>query len=197
MRRTDKCRFRWTLKASEINFNMHVEGKHICNHLPRSNFLTDKFKFFDALKKLEKSMALGHIQSSIFRSPNEFMLLTFSLCKNTQLTNFLALPNIGMWVLKNTSMEKDQGISLIDDIENYKKSMLLKVRRGPREVLQAIVGTNKGKISDFSDSDEEIKTSPAHRGTKSPSKSMSPKKRPQAKNQKRRKKIAVFERMIV
>lgn len=57
---------------------------------------------------------------------------------------------------------------MIDDIENYKKSMLLKVRRGPREVLQAIVGTNKGKISDFSDSDEEIKTSPAHRGNKSP-----------------------------
>lgn len=61
MRRTDKCRFRWTLKASEINFHMHVEGKHICNHLPKSVNLTDKFKFFDAIKKLEKSMAQGDI----------------------------------------------------------------------------------------------------------------------------------------
>ena len=75
--------------------------------------------------------------------------------------------------------------------------MLLKVRRGPREILQAIVGTNKGKISDFSDTDEETK-SPV-RGSRSPTKSMSSpsKKRPQAKNQKRRKKIAVFERMII
>lgn len=107
------------------------------------------------------------------------------------------MPNEGCWVQKNTSVEKDQGIILIDDVESFKKSMLLKVRRGPREILQAIVGTNKGKVSDFSDTDEETK-SPAQRGSKSPTKSMSPsKKRPQAKNQKRRKKIAVFERMII
>jgi len=33
--------------------------------------------------------------------------------------------------------------------------MLLKVRRGPREKLQAIVGTKKSKLEDFSDSDCE------------------------------------------
>ena len=59
------------------------------------------------------------------------------------------------------------------------------------------MGTNKSKVSDFSDSDEESKSSPA-RGSKSPTKSMSPnKRRPQAKNQKCRKKIAVFEKMII
>ena len=61
MRRTDKCRFRWTTKASEINFNMHQEGKHIANHLPKTNIFTDKFKFFDIMKKLEKSLAYGWI----------------------------------------------------------------------------------------------------------------------------------------
>ena len=38
--------------------------------------------------------------------------------------------------------------------------MLLKVRRGPREKLQAIVGTNQAKIDDFSDSEEEKVESP-------------------------------------
>ena len=87
----------------------------------------------------------------------------------------MALPNEGYWVLKNTSTEKDQGITLINDVDSFKKSMLLKVRRGPREKLTAIIGTNVGKVSDFSDSDEETK-SPA-RGSKSPSKSTSPSKR--------------------
>jgi len=45
-------------------------------------------------------------------------------------------------VLKNTSVDKDAGITLINDVEYYKKQMILKVRRGPREELQAIIGTN-------------------------------------------------------
>lgn len=61
MRRTDKTRFRWTLKPSEINFKMFVEGKHLANHLPKSVFLTEKFKFFGVLKKLEKSMNSRYI----------------------------------------------------------------------------------------------------------------------------------------
>ena len=39
--------------------------------------------------------------------------------------------------------------------------MLLKVRKGPREQLTAIIGTEKGHLSDFSDDtddEEEVKT---------------------------------------
>ena len=71
---------------------------------------------------------------------------------------------------------------MIEDIENYKKAMLLKVRRGPREQLQAIVGTNKNRVSDFSDSDsEEAKRPVAASAFRSPSKSSPLKRRPKAK----------------
>lgn len=33
--------------------------------------------------------------------------------------------------------------------------MLLKVRKGPRELLQSIIGTNKPNLSDFSDNDSD------------------------------------------
>ena len=96
---------------------MFVEGKHVANHLKNSSILTEKFKFYALLKQLEKSMNSGYIQSEIYRKTSEFILDTYSLNKNRQLTGFLALPNEGMWVLKNTSVEKDQGITLINNIE--------------------------------------------------------------------------------
>lgn len=90
--------------------------------------------------------------------------------------------------------------------------MLLKVRRGPREKLQAIIGTNQAKIDDFSDSEEE-KVEPASidspvkntdspsplRGSpyKSPKKLIKSPQRPKGKNQKHRKSIGVFERVII
>ena len=40
---------------------------------------------------------------------------------------------------KNTSTENDVGITLIDDIAEYKQGMLTKVRRGVREELQELV----------------------------------------------------------
>ena len=101
-------------------------------------------------------MKAGAITSQMFRSSNEFCLETYCLNKNTQLTTFLALPNEGKWLVKNTSYDKDKGsIQRINNVEKFKKSMLLKVRRGPREKLQAIIGTNQAKIDDFSDSEEE------------------------------------------
>ena len=81
------------------------------------------------------SLRLGTIVSEIYKSASEFSLETYCLGKNSQLVSFLRAPNEGHWITKNTSMDKDCGISLIDDIENFKKSMLLKVRRGPREKL--------------------------------------------------------------
>ena len=86
-------------------------------------------------------MAVGSLQSEVYRQPQEFIFETYCLAKNSQLTSFLAQENAGMWVLKNTSMDKEAGITLIYDVAEYKKSMLHRVRRGPREKLQAIVGT--------------------------------------------------------
>ena len=56
LRHTDKTRFKWCLKPSEINYRQFVEGKHIVNHLANSAVLTNKSKFFDTLKKLEIAM---------------------------------------------------------------------------------------------------------------------------------------------
>ena len=66
-------------------------------------------------------------------------LPTYVLAKNSHLHEFLAEANDECWVLKNTSTEADAGITLIEDVGQFKKSMLLKVRRGPREKLQAIL----------------------------------------------------------
>ena len=81
--------------------------------------------------------------------------MCFCLHKNSQLIGFLARPNEGMWVVKNTSIERDSSIILIYDVAEYKQAMLSKVKRGLREKLQAIVGTNRCTVSDFTDSDEE------------------------------------------
>ena len=49
MRLTDKARFRWTNKPSEINYKIFQEGKHVANHVSNSNLLTNKNKFFKLL----------------------------------------------------------------------------------------------------------------------------------------------------
>ncbi len=45
-------------------------------------------------------------------------------------------------------------VTLVNDVGSFKRTMLLKVRRGPREKLQAIVGTSKANLSDFTDGDD-------------------------------------------
>ena len=80
-------------------------------------------------------MRAGAIQSEVYQSASEFTLETYCLGNNTQLTNFISASNEGQWVVKNTSTDRDSGITLVADVETYKKSMLLKVRRGPREKL--------------------------------------------------------------
>lgn len=60
--------------------------------------------------------------------------------------------------MKNTNLvDGDNCINLIGDVNQFKRSMLLKVRKGPREQLQAIIGTGQGNLSGFEDvaSDEE------------------------------------------
>ena len=84
----------------------------------------------------------GSIRSPIYRSTSEFVLETYCLHKNSHLIGFLARPNEGMWVVKNTSIERDSGIILIYDVAEYKQAMILKLKRGLREKLQAIIGTN-------------------------------------------------------
>ena len=71
----------------------------------------------------------------------------------------------GCWVVKNTDEQIDNNfITLVKDIGQFKNTMLLKVRRGPREKLQELVNSKKGSqgFADFSDSDsdaeEEAKT---------------------------------------
>ena len=125
------------------------------NHFSNSNILTDKFKLFEAVNNLNKMLANGSITSPIYRSTSEFTLETYCLHKNSQLIGFLARPNEGMWVVKNTSIERDSSIILIYDVAEYKQAMLSKVKRDLREKLQAIVGTNRCTVSDFTDSDEE------------------------------------------
>jgi len=66
MRLSEKIRFRWALKPSEINFKQFIEGKHVVNHLSNSSLLTNKFKFFKALLKLRKSLKSKTIQSDIY-----------------------------------------------------------------------------------------------------------------------------------
>lgn len=61
MRHTEKCRFRWTIKPSEINWRQFIEGKHMANHLSNINLLTNKFKFLETIEALDKSLKSGAI----------------------------------------------------------------------------------------------------------------------------------------
>ena len=124
MRRSDQCRFRWVHKVSEINFQEFVEGRHIVNHVPQSGLLTNKFRFQEALGRLESLMAIGLIKSSVYRSVSEFTLDTYMLSKNRQLTTFMGLPNEGLWVLKNTTGDKVQGVTLVANISELKRRIL-------------------------------------------------------------------------
>jgi hypothetical protein len=154
------------------------------------------------------------VDSSLFQSPKDFLMETYMLEKNGQVTTFLAKPNEGKWVLKNTTIvEGDNMITLINDVGSFKRTMLLKVRRGPREKLQAIVGTSKANLSDFtdgvdSDDVEEKKTAPnvVKSGSatpyRTPAKSAPIKRRATTKMAKtpganRKQKIGVFEKMII
>ena len=56
---SNAARFRWTNKASEINFKQFIEGKHVANHLSNSSILTNKVKFFKNLTKLAAKMKSG------------------------------------------------------------------------------------------------------------------------------------------
>lgn len=134
---TKTPRFRWMNKPSEISFRGFIEGKHVVNHLSNSSILTNRLKLLELFKRLQDLMAKKRLTSELFPTARSFLLETYCLEKNTQLTAFLALPNTGQWVLKNTSAldNGDNCITYINDIGSYKKAMLLKVRRGPREKL--------------------------------------------------------------
>ena len=82
MRLTDKARFRWTNKPSEINFKIFQEGKHVANHLSNSSLLTSKTKFFKLLRQLNESLKRRYIESSMFTSAKDFSLETYCLHKN-------------------------------------------------------------------------------------------------------------------
>ena len=130
-------------KPSEISYKNFIEGKHVANHISNSSILTNRLKLLKALKSLEVAMAKRKIHSEYFLRASDFLQETYFLEKNTQLTAFLSLPNTGYWVLKNTSAmdNGDNCITYLKDVGAYKNNMLLKVRRGPREKLQAIVGS--------------------------------------------------------
>lgn len=83
MRLSEKIRFRWTLKPSEINFKHFVEGKHMANHLSNSALLTNKFKFFKGLNRLRRQLKQKCIVSEVFSSPSQFMLETYCLHKTS------------------------------------------------------------------------------------------------------------------
>ena len=86
--------------------------------MSNSSILTNKFKFFKLLRQMKDSLKSGAIQSDIFSSPSEFMLETYCLDKNKQLTEFLAKANDGHWVVKNTSLvDGDNNITLIGGVD--------------------------------------------------------------------------------
>ena len=135
---TKTPRFRWTNKPSEISFKGFTEGKHVVNHFSNSSILTNRLKLLKLFNRLKEAMLKRHLTSDLFVSPRHFLLETYCLEKNTNLTAFLALPNTGQWILKNTKVIENgesSCITYINDVGNYKKTMLLKVRRGPREKL--------------------------------------------------------------
>jgi hypothetical protein len=107
MRHTDRVRFRWTIKASEVNWKQFVEGKHMVNQLSNINLLTDKFHFQNLLSELNKQMSSGAIVSAFYQSTKEFVLETYRLSKNSHLSAFLANKSKDRWVVKNTSLDKD------------------------------------------------------------------------------------------
>lgn len=208
MRHTDKVRFKWAIKASEINWKQFVEGKHLVNHLSNMHILTNKFHFCDTMLELDKQLKSGAIQSCFYSSTSEFILETFKLSKSSHLINFLAKPSKNFWVIKNTSADIELGITLVEDVAYYKKQMVFKVRRGPREKLQSILETGCGNLSGFESSDEDKRKSrsaaAASSPTRTPAKSLvksaakSPaKRRPKAKQTKHRTKIAIFEKVII
>ena len=157
MNLTDKARFRWTHKPSEINYRNFVEGKHVVNHISNSNILTNKFKLFKTLNKLGNSLRSGRIHSNIYTSPKQFMVETYLLNKNNQLAEFFLLPNEGKWILKNTSqIEGENQVTLINNIDAFKRSMLLKVKRNHRPLLEAMIGkADKSLMAGFVDDSED------------------------------------------
>ena len=99
------------------------------------------------------------IQSELYSSANDFTIETYCLHKNGQLREFLSQPNEGYWIVKNMSpQEQDTTISLVSDVATFKKNLLLKIKRGAREKLQALIGTNTSgnrTAASFSDSDDD------------------------------------------
>lgn len=66
-------------------------------------------------------MMRGHIVSPIYSSVSQFTLETYCLHKNSQMIAFFARENEGCWVIKNTYPDADQGITMITNVETYKK----------------------------------------------------------------------------
>ena len=105
-------------------------------------------------------------------------------------------------------------VTLVNDVGSFKRTMLLKVRRGPREKLQAIVGTSKANLSDFTDGEDSddieekkqstsVVKSASATPSRTPVKSMPIKRRVTSKITKttpganRKQKIGVFEKIII
>ena len=81
-------------------------------------------------------MTDDRIRSSIFTSPDEFMLETYSLEDPAQLFEYFERPEQDLWVLRNTtssgvgSDSDNRGIKLIANETKFREQLVLKLPKG-------------------------------------------------------------------
>ena len=123
-RHFDKCRLRWTQRASEVDFTAFVVGKHIVNHLRHGAAITDKHSLVKVLKKLGSAMASNVVQSAYYQAPVQFYPATYCLEVKPQLCDFFRNSKDGLWVMKNADSNSEQGLEYISETLKSSKDKL-------------------------------------------------------------------------
>mmetsp|Transcript_26362 Transcript_26362/g.35213 ORF Transcript_26362/g.35213 Transcript_26362/m.35213 type:complete len:142 (+) Transcript_26362:1022-1447(+) len=126
MQFSDKFRFKWVQTPGEVNYMKFVEGKHIVNHISNSKIFTNKIPCMELLADLNRSLESGHIESSIYRSTNEFLTPTYRLDIVADFVNFLKSDNNSLWLVKSSTSNMGRGIEMIRDPAAYKEALMTK-----------------------------------------------------------------------
>jgi len=120
---SDKYRFKWVQTPQEVNFMRTLEGKHIVNHISNCWIFTNKVTTMETIENLGYSVKNGDIETSF--KPENFFPETYKLGHAPDLVKFLNQPDEGYWLLKKKNSNCGRGITLIQDVKQYKDDLVI------------------------------------------------------------------------
>lgn len=118
----DDFKLRWTELLSHINYSRFKEGEQMVNHIPNCGLITNKLGLLTSLRSYDKSLSDMNKTRSVEFS--DFTPETYIIDDIKEREKFFETFQEGdIWINKPTGLNQGKGITLIRDIDEFKKEL--------------------------------------------------------------------------